>query len=86
MKTKLIIELETSNIKKVLEEDGEDITDEIENEIHAILKEEILGLQDKSSNFFEEFENRILEENCVESYDSLNDYGDIIIKVNKVEE
>lgn len=86
MKTVFKIELNTKNLKKVEEEDNEgnvvDVTNDVEKEIHNLFSETF-----EYAEFLKGFTELILEDEFtgIEGAESLNDYGNINIKIEKLE-
>ena len=92
MKTRLIIEFETSNMKRVVPEeyigkdeecpDDELMTKEIEDGLHIRFVYLIKQMLEKGTMEYDRFEERMMEDdNSVEGFDDLDDYGDVTITV-----
>ena len=91
MKTKITIEFETKNMKKIVPEEyfgdvdscpkDEEMTEETEKELHRVFKSFIEDLSEKSSSIHEALDERITEDVPCENIDSLNDYGECTITV-----
>jgi hypothetical protein len=92
MKTKLVIEFETNNMKRVVPEEyiGKDedcpedevMTTEVEAGLHSRFIYLIETMLKKDGMNYDRFEEGMMEdENGVEGFDELDDYGDIKITV-----
>lgn len=90
MKTKFEIEIETKDMKEVKENEdgtGADVTKECEEELHKAIKETIQELfkkEDYNKEFLDGVEDRLFDEHSeilVEGFESLDDYGNVSIKV-----
>lgn len=97
MKTKLLIEFETKNMKKVVPEEyigddercpeDEEMTDEIEAGLHNKFISIIREMLENKGYLWDGFEEELIgDEESVEGFESLEDYGDIKIKVNEVQD
>ena len=91
MKTKIIIEIETKNMNRIVPEEyinnghecpeDELMTDDIEEGIHKLFSEMVFSMiNDDRMNFEEEV---LSNELSVEGFDKLSDYGDIKISVTE---
>jgi len=92
MKTRLVIEFETNNMKKVVPEEyigkyeecpeDEVITDDIEKGLHERFKFIFEDMLKEDGMGYDEFEETMMEDNIIiEGFDTLNDYGDVKITV-----
>jgi hypothetical protein len=94
MKTKLIIEFETNNMKRVVPEEyigkGEEcpedevMTKDVEKGLHSRFVFLIKDMLTKGEMGYDRFEEFMIEDdNGVEGFDELDDYGDIKITVTE---
>ena len=97
MKTKLVIEFETKEMKTVVPEEypgtpgkcpkEEEMTEEIEKGLHEEFISRIKEFESKDSYLYEDLQSYLMEdEKGVEGFETLDDYGNISFKVEELKE
>lgn len=87
MKTKIIVEIETKNMKEFnANEDftGEDITDDVEKKLHGAIEDYFKDFENNKSVVFDNFEESLFtdaDDLQIKGIANLNDFGDVEIKV-----
>ena len=81
MKSKIVILVSTDNLLTLQDEDGQDISEYIETNLHEAIKNSIKSYV---TNNLEEDVINGCEEVYVDGYDSFDNYGDVEVKVVEV--
>lgn len=79
MKSKLIIEIETSDMNKVVNEDGDDITEDTERDLHREMIDFIDGLISEN----EDIEYEVMNSLDINGYDNFHQLGNIRITISE---